>query len=218
MSTWRLARVQQAAKQLKVNEEAAAAAGEGGGSSDANTATVLRLGNDYAFAMDYGQGQMAVEYGRLSVMKSKGGEVVREGMLLLDDAKIDGTRLLCIWFAESGKQLKLGTLVHSATYSACCCLGEVNLKLADVEAGTYVFSDPSQQKDMERALIATKAPRGGASPAAPAPKVQETPSEAAARRQAKEAKRKAESDENARRAVTEVVRCKGKRKAKQAVL
>jgi hypothetical protein len=109
MSTARLTRVQEAAKQVKANESGAAEA-----------AAVLQLGHYYACAFEDDDDGPYVAFGRLEAMKepkTKGSVLVRESMLLLDDAKRENKQLLFTWFMDATSPSTLFFGKHRSPHS-----------------------------------------------------------------------------------------------------
>ena len=131
-----------------------------------------------------------------------------EDVLLLDDAKALGVGVVCSWFTEGGSgELVLG-LVHPSTYSAMCCIGDVELELVDGPKKEYKFADPSRRLQLEIAHDLAL-PNGAvtAPVAAAAAAAEESTAERAARLASHF------EDDGADYDTREVVRAPGKRKA-----
>ena len=207
MSSARLTRVQEAGQQVVTNKSAAA--------SD-DLATVLKPGNYYACAFEDDTGGNFVSFGRLEAMKDSKSMLVREPMLLLDDAKRLGVSLLFTWFTDTAvsTELALGKLIHPAAYSAWCCMGELGMELLSATEQTYVFTDPSRREKFNLALgMSEGVPKDAEeTPVTAAPEL-ETEAQSAARRAAVESTRRAESEAAATADTREVKRAKGKRRA-----
>ena len=100
--------------------------------------------------------------GQLEVFKDKKGVAMIEDVLPLDDAKAAGVQVVCSWFTEgSVGELKLG-LVHPTSYSAKCCIGDVDLALVDKAKKQYTFTDPGRRAELN---IANELAQPSAAPA-----------------------------------------------------
>jgi hypothetical protein len=206
ISTMRLQRVQDAAKQIAVNRAPATCA--------ADKATVLQLGSDYAFAMEDDDGCGFFYVGRLQQMKRKNRSSMNTP-ILLDDAKREGVSLVCSWFKED----RLGALLYDAdsdlsVYSSWCCLGQVDLVFVPgvlPEKDVYVYNDPDAIENLYAAVELTHR----AEPAQPI--AGGSPEEAAQRRQVSEQARSAAALDAESRDTRVVQRAPGKRQARIGV-
>lgn len=217
ISSARLTRVQKAMKQIKRNNGASAAKAGGSGALPGDVKDVLQVGSDYAFAFEMEDGSCVVEFGRLEVMRSSGGDVLSEGAMLLDDAKRSGVKLVCQWFKEHGGTLTLGDVVHPVQYSAWCVIGGASLVLVDVATRSYRHADEHTRSLFDLACGATE-PLAAAAVATAQPRAAvETKAETAARRKTQEDARKIERAAAASVDVAVVVRAEGKRRATQVL-
>ena len=182
-----------------------------GSTKAADKAAVLQLGNDYAFAMEDGHGEVHLCHGRLLQMKRRNKSQMYTP-IFLNDAKLEGA-LVCSWFSETafGELIYNSDMDYSA-YSAWCCLGHVDLVFVENAGGDfYVFNDPEAVENLQLALELTKADDPGQQ------RQIEEPAEAAVRRQAVEQGRAAGALAAESLDVREVLRAPGKRFATSAV-
>jgi hypothetical protein len=217
MSTSRLKRVQEAAKQLQVNKEAATTLTMP--SDSAPVRTVLHPGGDYAFAMEVDDGGSEpvseLWFGRLALLQRKDGGVIMSP-LLLDDAKKDGVRLVCsAWFEDSPDGLLvLGNVRDPTRYSAWSCFGSVDLALMPDSTDTFKFVDETHRENLKTALgLTTASAQHRYTAEAPAPVEAESAEGAQARRQAAELIRTERKRDAESRDIREGERAPEKRRA-----
>ena len=222
ISTARLARVQEAMKQLKENNRVGAEKASGGAAvAQGKTREVLLVGHDYAFVFENGSGKSTVEIGRLEILRSVGGDHLADGAMLLDDAKRARVMVVCQWFTEtvtSGATVfVLGGVVHPVQYSAWSILGEAHLDLVDSSTQTYRFVDEGARSMFELTCEVTE-PREALFQTPQRTQAHESKAETTARRKGEEESRKAEAVFAASTAVEVVVRAPGKRRATKAAV
>ena len=216
MSSSRLHRVQEAAKQLQANKAASLAADAASVAAEALGAEgsvqierqVIENGSDLAFAMDEG-GQLTLWIGRVEIMLGRNKSPVMT-VMFLEDAKLDGISVVCTWFEQVGDgTLVLGSVRDLARYSATSCLSIVDLKLVDGNStNKYKFADPACRANLLVALQALAEPVVG---------IHETSAEAEQRRVAAEDARSRADLESSAPTRVHVSRAPGKRNATAAV-
>ena len=164
MSTERLKRVQEAAKQIEKRESFLAnrAASSSSSSSSSSTSSspsslpdsddiqvVLQTGSHYAFSFVDDDDNPKWEIGQLSVLKDKNGNSMIETALTLSDAREAGVHLVCSWFVEKpGGNFILG-LVHPTRYSSLCCMCDVDLAIVDAEKKEYRLADSARRVQLD---------------------------------------------------------------------
>ena len=146
--------------------------------------------------------------GQLEVFKDKKGVAMIEGVLLLDDDKAAGVQVACSWFTKgSVGELKLG-LVHPTSYSAKCCIGDVDLALVDKAKKQYTFTDPGRRAELN---IANELAQPSSAPAEAAGASAEEGPATRVRVQGSQFE-----EDGASLDLRQVVRAEGKRKATKA--
>jgi len=148
ISSTRLLRVQEAAKQLEKNRDPLTSA--------ADTATVLQLGSDFAFAFDESGGGSIIYFGRVLQMKRKNGSQMNTP-ITLDSAKMEDVRVVCSWFKET----KNGEFLHDSdsdhtAYSTWSVLAKVDFMFKK-EHGYYLPAYPEAIERLQLALDLTEA-------------------------------------------------------------